>query len=104
MGAVFTAAQTFRGSCKAVDFNDWLSDTLCPRLDTRPVVIMDNARLHKTAKTRELIEASGAELMFLPPYSPDSNPIEHDFANIKRYRDYPPEMTLDDGLDMYQKL
>ena len=84
----FTAARVFKGSCKAVDFNDWLAEQLCPRLTSKQVVILDNARLHKTPRTRQLIEDSGATLMFLPPYSPDYNPIEHDFANIKRHREY----------------
>ncbi len=99
--ATLIAARVFKGSCKAVDFNDWLAEQLCPRLTSKQVVILDNARLHKTPRTRELIEASGASLMFLPPYSPDYNPIEHDFANIKRYREYHPETTLHDIIQMY---
>ncbi len=47
-------------------------------------------------RTRELIEASGAEILFLPPYSPDYNPIEHDFANIKRLREYNADIPLND--------
>ena len=89
----------FEGSCKAYDFNDWLAEQLCPRLT---LVILDNARLHKTPKTRQLIEASGASLMFLPPYSPDYNPIEHDFANIKRIQQYQTEMSIEDIIQMYQ--
>ena len=69
-------ARLFEGSCNDT-FNDSLSRST---LDSKHVVILDNARLHKTPKTRQLIEASGASLMFLPPYSPDYNPIEHDFA------------------------
>ena len=49
---------------------------------------MDNVPFHKSAKTRELIERTGATLLFLPPYSPDLNPIEHDFATLKRLREY----------------
>ena len=45
---------------------------------------MDNAHIRRTQRIRELIEASDTSLMYLPPYSPDYNPIEHDFANIKR--------------------
>ena len=97
----FTATRVFKGGCKAVDFNDWLAETLCPCLTSKHVLILDNARLHKTPETRELIESSGASLMFLPPYSPDYNPIEHDFANIKRHREYHPEMTLHDIIEMY---
>ena len=84
----FTAKKLFQGSCKATHFNQWLTEELCPRLTEKHVVILDNARLHKTHKTQQLIEASGASLMFLPPYSPDYNPIEHDFANIKRHQQY----------------
>ena len=97
----FTVARVFKGSCKAVDFNGWLAEQLCPRLTAKQVVILDNARLHKTPRTRVLIEGSGASLMFLPPYSPDYNPIEHDFANIKRYREYHPETTLHDSIQIY---
>ena len=95
----FTATKLIQCGCKA---NDWLGEILCPRLSENHVVIMDNARLHKTPRTRELIEASGVELMFLPPYSPDYNPIEHDFANIKRKREYYPEKSIEDIIQMYK--
>ena len=98
----FTATKLVQGGCKAKDFNDWLDEVLCPRLTENHLVIMDNARLHKTLRTRELIQASGAELMFLPPYSPDYNPIEHDFANIKRKREYQPEKSITDIIQMYK--
>ena len=96
----FTAAKVFQGGCKAVDFNAWLAEMLCPCLGENHVVILDNARLHKTPQTRELIEGRGASLLFLPPYSPDYNPIEHDFANIKRKREYHPEMSVEDIIQM----
>ena len=64
---------------------------------------MDNARLHKTPRTRELIEAVGTELMFLPPYSPDYNPVEHDLvSNIKRKREYHLEKSIEDLIQMYK--
>jgi len=47
-------------------------------------VVMDNAAFHKSNKPQELIEHAGATLLFLPPYSPDFNPIEQDFAAIKK--------------------
>ena len=63
---------------------------------------MDNARLHKTPRTRQLIEATGAELIFLPPYSPDYNPVEHDLvSNIKRKREHNPDATLEDIIQEY---
>ena len=99
----FTGARVFQGGCKSGDFNDWLAEELCPRLTSKHVLILDNARLHKTPRTRELIESSGASLMFLPPYSPDYNPIEHDLvSNIKRHREYHPERTLHDIIQMYK--
>lgn len=45
---------------------------------------MDNAAFHKSSKTRELIESAGCKLLYLPPYSPELNPIEKTWANIKR--------------------
>ena len=55
-------------------------------------------------RTRELIQATGAEILFLPPYSPDYNPIEHDFANIKRLREYNADISIDDVINMYPLL
>lgn len=98
----FTATKLVQGGCKAKDFNDWLAEVLCPRLTENHLVIMDNARLHKTQRTQELIQAAGAELMFLPPYSPNYNPIEHDFANIKRKCEYHPEKSIADIIQMYK--
>ena len=73
----------------AAIFNAWIEVYLCPRLSASDVVVLDNAK-NKTRQTRELIEASGAEVLFLPPYSPDYNPIEHDFAisnvSVNTYR------------------
>ena len=97
----FTAPCLFDGSCNAACFNAWLEAYLCPRLSVSDVVVLDNAKIHKTRRTRELIEASGAEILFLPPYSPDYNPIEHDFANIKRLREYNADITIDEVINMY---
>lgn len=99
---VFTTPFLFEGSCNADRFNKWLECQLCPRLEENHLVIMDNARIHRTQRTRELIEASGAALLYLPPYSPDYNPIEHDFANIKRLREYNKDKTLENIINMYK--
>ena len=96
----FTAFCLFEGSCNAQRFNKWLQEEL-PLLSLDHLVIMDNARIHKTARPRELIEACGAELLFLPPYSPDYNPIEHDFATIKRLCTYNADIPLDEVINMY---
>lgn len=57
---------------------------LVPVLQGGDVIVMDNLSSHKRARTRALIESAGAELVFLPPYSPDLNPIEHVFSKIKQ--------------------
>ena len=97
----FDAFSLLEGSCTAERFNTWLETSLCPRLSSKHLVIMDNAPIHRTKRTRELIEATGATVLFLPPYSPDYNPIEHDFANIKRLREYNADMPLNEVINMY---
>ena len=57
-------------------FLAYLEQVLCPQLQPGQVVIMDNLSAHKVDGVRSLIEARGAELLYLPPYSPDFNPIE----------------------------
>ena len=91
----FEAPVLLDGTCNAQVFNAWLEKELCPLLTPKHVVIMDNVPFHKSTKTRELIEATGAKLLYLPPYSPDLNDIEHDFANIKKRREYDQNNSLD---------
>jgi transposase len=57
---------------------------LCPKLRSGEVVVMDNLSAHKVAGVRELITAYGAVLLYLPPYSPDFNPIEQCWSKIKQ--------------------
>lgn len=96
------APKLLSGSCNAETFNRWLDQQLCPLLDTNCVVIMDNAPIHKTRKTQELIQRCGASLLYLPPYSPDYNPVEHQFANIKRRRSYNPDKSIKHIINMYR--
>lgn len=65
-------------------FEAFVAQVLVPVLCKGDVVILDNLSSHKRARTRELIEGVGAELVFLPPYSPDLNPIEMVFSKIKQ--------------------
>ena len=99
---MFTADALFEGSCTADRFNTWLEEELCPHLKTDHLVILDNARFHKTERTRDLIAATGAKLLYLPPYSPDYNPIEQDFANIKRLRQYNADKARTEIIEMYK--
>ena len=54
-----------------------------PELRRGQVLVMDNYCIHKSVKTQEIVEKAGCEILFLPPYSPDLNPIENLWANIK---------------------
>ena len=65
-------------------FEAFVEQVLVPKLQPGDVVIMDNLSSHKRARVRELIEATQAELRYLPPYSPDLNPIEMVFSKIKQ--------------------
>jgi transposase len=80
-----TAAMTITGSTDAVVFKTYVSEILCPTLCEDDIVIMDNLSSHKVPGIREIIEATGAELMYLPPYSPDYNPIEKMWSKIKAF-------------------
>ena len=64
-------------------FLAYLEQVLCPRLRPGQIVVMDNLSAHKHSCVRPLIEATGAQLLYLPPYSPDFNPIEPCWAKIK---------------------
>ena len=75
----------FKGPCNTELFNKWVEECLICELKPGQVVIMDNAAFHRSPRTRELIESVGCKLMFLPPYSPDLNPIEKFWANMKRW-------------------
>ena len=65
-------------------FLAYLEQVLCPKLRVGDVVILDNLSAHKVRGVRELIEARGAELVYLPPYSPDFNPIEKAWSKFKQ--------------------
>lgn len=71
------------GSTTRVAFEAYLEEALCPSLSVGQVVVMDNLSAHKGEKVRELIEERGCELIYLPPYSPDYNPIEQAFSKMK---------------------
>jgi transposase len=64
-------------------FEAYVEKILAPSLQAEQVVVMDNLSAHKGERVRELVEERGAQLLYLPPYSPDLNPIEEAFAKIK---------------------
>jgi transposase len=71
------------GSTDQEVFETYVEKALGPTLKAGQVVIMDNLSAHKPARVRELIESRGCELIYLPAYSPDFNPIEEAFSKIK---------------------
>lgn len=73
----------YKGTCDSILFNFWLEHFLLPALGSGYILIMDNATFHKSEQTKLLIENAGCQLLFLPPYSPDLNPIEKFWANLK---------------------
>lgn len=77
-------------------FQAYVDQVLAPELRPGDVVVMDNLGSHKGAGIRSAIEAAGASLLYLPPYSPDFNPIEQAFAKLKAMLRKAAERTLDD--------
>ena len=78
-----TAPLVIDGPMDGVIFLTYVKDFLCPTLQPGDQVIADNLSSHKVAGVREAIEAVGASIRYLPPYSPDLNPIEKLFAKLK---------------------
>ena len=78
------ATMTVEAATDREVFLAYLDQVLCPKLRPGHVVVMDNLSTHKVAGVRERIEARGASLLYLPPYSPDLNPIEKAWAKLKQ--------------------
>ena len=78
-----TAPMVLDGPMDGETFLAYVRTFLCPTLTPGDIVIADNLSSHKVAGVREAIEATGATLRYLPPYSPDLNPIEKLFAKLK---------------------
>ncbi|MDQ3692647.1 MAG: IS630 family transposase [Chloroflexota bacterium] len=96
----------FKGALDGDVFVTWVREWLAPSLRPGTTVILDNLSVHKHQHARAAIEAVGGTVRFLPPYSPDCNPIEHAFAKLKTHlrgvaaRDYDSLTTaIGDGLD-----
>lgn len=78
-----TAPCVIDGAINGAAFRAYVEQFLAPTLRPGDLVVMDNLSSHKVAGVREAIEARGANLLYLPPYSPDLNPIEQAFAKFK---------------------
>jgi transposase len=78
-----SAPCVFDGAINGARFLAYVEQALAPTLRPGDIVIMDNLGAHKVAGVRQAIEARGAVVLYLPPYSPDLNPIEQAFAKLK---------------------
>ena len=78
------AAMTVEAATDGEVFLAYLDDVLCPELRSGHVLVMDNLSAHKVDGVRQRIEACGASLLYLPPYSPDLNPIEKAWSKLKQ--------------------
>jgi transposase len=80
-----TAPMVLDGAMHAAAFLAYVEQVLAPTLEPGEIVVMDNLPAHKPKAVRDAIENAGAELRFLPPYSPDFNPIEMAFSKFKAF-------------------
>jgi transposase len=78
-----TAPMVLDGPINAEAFQAYIDQVLVPALSQGDIVVMDNLGSHKRPGVRAAIEAAGASLLYLPPYSPDFNPIENAFSKLK---------------------
>lgn len=83
MGKKIVAPFVYDGTTDSALFECWFEKCLLKELPENAVIIMDNASFHRKAKLQELVQGTTHRIIFLPPYSPDLNPIEHFWAWLK---------------------
>ena len=86
LGGVLLTVSLFDTIVNTAVFNAWVMYDLIPKLPKNSVVVMDNATFHKGAEMVKALENAGHTLLYLPPYSPDLNPIEKKWAQVKALR------------------
>jgi transposase len=91
-----TAPCVFDGPINGQCFRAYVEQQLVPVLQPGDIVVMDNLGSHKSAVIRKMIQAAGARLWYLPPYSPDLSPIEQAFAKIKHWMRKAQKRTIED--------
>ena len=80
-----TACMAIDGATTGEVFREYVRHVLLPTLEPGDIVVLDNLSAHNDAESLEMIESSGAEVHFLPPYSPDLNPIEKMWSKVKAF-------------------
>lgn len=103
-----TAPMVLDGAMNGSAFLAYVEQVLVPSLSPGDIVVMDNLPAHKPSAVRQAIQAAGAQLRFLPPYSPDFNPIEMAFSKLKSFLKKTAARTRDDlweaiakGIDLF---
>jgi transposase len=94
-----TAPMVLDGAMHGAAFLAYVEQLLAPTLKPGDIVVMDNLPAHKPVAVRKAIETAGAELRFLPPYSPDFNPIEMAFSKLKAFLEKTAARTVEDLWD-----
>ena len=95
---------TFKGAMNTDLFVKWIVDDLSKKLKPGDVLVMDNLSVHKTKRVRDALEKIGVRILFLPPYSPDFNPIEKAFAKLKALLRAAEKRTVPDLIDEITKI
>jgi len=85
-GAALLTVPLFASYINSDVFHAWVTQDLLPKLPKKAVIVMDNASFHKRDDTQKAIKKAKHTLEYLPPYSPDLNPIEHKWAQVKAKR------------------
>ena len=86
VGKLLLTVGLFNTNVNAAVFYTWVRQDLLPKLAAKAIIVMDNATFHKRADIQKIIRDAGHTLEFLPPYSPDLNPIERKWAQTKKRR------------------
>ncbi len=86
MGKQLLTVSLFQSNINTSVFNHWVEQDLIPKLSQKSVLVMDNAKFHKSLELKNIIEKAGHKLEYLPAYSPDLNPIEKKWAQAKSKR------------------
>ena len=101
-GSRHFAPMLFEGTCCKKTFNTWVHRVLVRGLTSPSLIVLDNASFHVRSAVRQILAAFGHRVLFLPPYSPDLNPIEHSFSTLKLFRNAaPPDTPIDTLIHMF---